>query len=111
MKHMILSFNMEGYVISDQFLMLWFQKDSLDTVGFRTFRTFSGEGVAGLGLSPKFYQFFSASLTSGPDWETLAAEMEVAPPHKLLTLLMYTVAYMPILLCGRALWYYGAMAL
>ena len=38
MKHMILSFKMKGDVISDHFLMLWFQKDSLDTVGFRTFR-------------------------------------------------------------------------
>ena len=39
MKHMILSFEMlKGVVISDHFLMLWFQKDSLDTVGFRTFR-------------------------------------------------------------------------
>ena len=38
MKHMILSFNMKGDLISDQFLMLWFQKDSLDTVGFKTFR-------------------------------------------------------------------------
>ena len=36
MKHMILSFKMKGDVISDHFLMLWFQKDSLDTVGFRT---------------------------------------------------------------------------
>ena len=27
---------MKGDLISDQFLMLWFQKDSLDTVGFRT---------------------------------------------------------------------------
>ena len=40
MKHMILSFKMKGDVISDHFLMLWFQKDSLDTVGFRTFRAF-----------------------------------------------------------------------
>ena len=56
MKHMILSFEMKGVVIPDHFLMLWFQKDILDTVGFRTFRTFIGEGVAGLGLSPKFYQ-------------------------------------------------------
>ena len=39
MKHMILSFKMRGKVISDHFLMLWFQKDFLDTVGaFRTFR-------------------------------------------------------------------------
>ena len=38
MKHMILSFKMMGGVISDHFLMLWFQKDSLDTVFFRTFR-------------------------------------------------------------------------
>ena len=28
---------MLGYVIPDHFLMLWFQKDSLDTVGFRTY--------------------------------------------------------------------------
>ena len=40
---MILSFKMKGDVISDHFLMLWFQKDSLDTVGFRTFRTFRGD--------------------------------------------------------------------
>ena len=39
---MILSFKLKGDVISDHFLMLWFQKDSLDTVGFRTFRTFRG---------------------------------------------------------------------
>ena len=42
MKHMILSFEMKGDVISDHFLMLRFQKGSLDTVGFRTFRTFRG---------------------------------------------------------------------
>ena len=39
MKHMILSFKMKGDVISDYFLMLWFQKDSQDPVGFRTFRS------------------------------------------------------------------------
>ena len=45
MKHMILSFKMKGDVISDHFLMLWFQKDSLDTIGFSTFRNFfGGEG-------------------------------------------------------------------
>ena len=43
MKNMILSFNMKEDVLSDQFLMLWSQKDSLDTVGFRTFRR--GPGV------------------------------------------------------------------
>ena len=37
-KHVILAFKMKGDVISDHFLMLRFQKDSLDTVGFRTFR-------------------------------------------------------------------------
>ena len=42
MKHMISSFNMEGEVISEHFLMLWFQKDSLETVGFRTFMTWVG---------------------------------------------------------------------
>ena len=36
---MILSFKMKGDVISDYFLMLWFQKDSQDPVGFRTFRS------------------------------------------------------------------------
>ena len=36
MIHMMSSFKMIGDVISDNFLMLWFQKDSLDTVGFRT---------------------------------------------------------------------------
>ena len=57
MKHMILSFKMKGDVIADHFLTLWFQKDSLDTVGFRTFRTFRG-GSTGLGNFPKFYHFF-----------------------------------------------------
>ena len=42
MKHMILSFKMEGGVISGHFLMLWFQKDFLDIVGFGTFRVGSG---------------------------------------------------------------------
>ena len=32
MKYMILSFKMNGDVLSDHFLMLWFKKDSLDTV-------------------------------------------------------------------------------
>ena len=34
---MTLSFKMKGDVISDHFLVLWFQKDSLDTVGFRNY--------------------------------------------------------------------------
>ena len=38
MKDMILSFKMKGGVKSDHFLMLWLQKDSLDTVGLTTFR-------------------------------------------------------------------------
>ena len=38
MKHMILSLKIKGDVTSDHFLMLWFQKDSLDIVGFNTFR-------------------------------------------------------------------------
>ena len=42
MKCIIFSFEMKGDVIHDHFLMLWFQKDSLDTVGFRTLRTFRG---------------------------------------------------------------------
>ena len=32
---------MKGDVISDHFLMLWFQKDSLDTVGLRTYERVS----------------------------------------------------------------------
>ena len=44
MIHMMSSFKMIGDVISDNFLMLWFQKDSLDTVGFRTFRNFREGG-------------------------------------------------------------------
>ena len=42
MKHMKLSLKIKGDVIFDHFLMLWFQKYSLDTVSFRTFRTLSG---------------------------------------------------------------------
>ena len=42
MKHMIFSFKKKGDVILDHFLVLWFQKDFLDTVGFRTFREGSG---------------------------------------------------------------------
>ena len=37
---MILSYKMKGDVISHHLLMLWLQKDSLDTVGFRTYRPF-----------------------------------------------------------------------
>ena len=46
---------MKRDVISDHFLMLWFQKDSLDTVGFRTFRTF--RGVGGLRFLNKIMDF------------------------------------------------------
>ena len=42
MKHVILSLKMKGDVISGQSLMLWFQNDSLDIVGFGTFRVVSG---------------------------------------------------------------------
>ena len=37
MQQMILSFKMKGDDISDHFLMLWFQKYFLDTVGFTTY--------------------------------------------------------------------------
>ena len=37
MKHMKLSLKIKGDVIFDHFLMLWFQKDSLDIVGFKTY--------------------------------------------------------------------------
>ena len=39
---------MKGDAISDLCLMLLFQKDSLDIVGFRTFRTFRGGGGPGV---------------------------------------------------------------
>ena len=42
-RHMILSFEMKEDVFSDHFMMLWFQKDSLYAVGFRTFK--GGPGV------------------------------------------------------------------
>ena len=48
MKHMILSFKMMGDVISDHSLVLWFKKESLDTIIFRTFRTFRGGGGVGV---------------------------------------------------------------
>ena len=58
------------YVISDHFLMLRFQNDSLVTVGFRTLgggsRVLNQKvtfGVTGLGLSPKNTIFLTASLT------------------------------------------------
>ena len=51
---MILSFKMKGDVISDHFVMLWFQKDSLETVGFRTFRTVR---VGGPGVLNKIVDF------------------------------------------------------
>ena len=48
MKHMVLSLKMMGDVISDHFLMLWFQKDSLDTVGLGFI------GLLGKGGGPGF---------------------------------------------------------
>ena len=50
---------MKGDVIFGHFWMLWFQKDSLDTVGFRTFRTFRTfrEGKKGPGFLNKFVDF------------------------------------------------------
>ena len=44
---------MKRDVIFDHFLMLWFQKDSLDIFGFRTSRTFRG----GLGFLNKIVDF------------------------------------------------------
>ena len=44
MEPIIFSFKMRGEVTFDHFLMLWFQKDSLDTVGFRAFRGRGGPG-------------------------------------------------------------------
>ena len=45
---MILSFKMKGDVISDHFLMLWFQKDSVDTFGFQDVQDFFGGDPGGL---------------------------------------------------------------
>ena len=53
MKHMISSLKMNGDVnISEHFIMLWFQKDSLGTVGFRTFR--GREGTRALNKTVDF---------------------------------------------------------
>ena len=46
---------MKGDIISDHFLMLWFQKDSLFTVSFGLLGFFGGGGRSG--LFPKFYHF------------------------------------------------------
>ena len=54
---MILLFEMQGYVISDHFFMLWFQKDSLDTVGFRTFMIFFCFLGGGPGVLNKIVDF------------------------------------------------------
>ena len=88
MKHMISSsFKIKGDVISDHLLMIWFQKESPDTVGFKTFRTFFFGGGKGSQIKSwilvdqsviwipkctgggtylenflKFYHFFSALL-------------------------------------------------
>ena len=45
MKLIILSFKMNGDVITDHFLMLWLQKDSPDIVGFGTLGLLGGSGV------------------------------------------------------------------
>ena len=73
MKHMILSFKMKGDVISDHFLMQWFQKDSLDTVGFRTFRT-SGGGPQNV-LNGQQYVI---QMTKRPFWH-LASDVLLLP--------------------------------
>ena len=67
---MILSFKMKG---SDHFLMLWFQKDSLDTVGFRTFRT-SGGGPQNV-LNGQQYVI---QMTKRPFWH-LASDVLLLP--------------------------------
>ena len=55
---MILSFKMKGDIISDHFFMLWFQKDSQDTVGFSIIRTFfQGEEGGGPGVLNKIVGF------------------------------------------------------
>ena len=74
MKLMIPSFEMKGENISDHLLMLWFQKDSLNIVGFRTYDRGSrvlnqkvtfralkvpgGRGVTCLGLKFLLLPFF-----------------------------------------------------
>ena len=83
---------MKGDVISDYFLMLWFQNDSQDTVGFRTFRSgvpkikswilvdqsdiWIPKCTEGGGNFPKFYQFlfWVASLI-------ILATYYVSPPQ------------------------------
>ena len=62
MKHMILSFKMKRDVISDLFLVQWFQKDSLETVGFEDLRGGSGVIKTKSDIrSPKCYLFTAMS--------------------------------------------------
>ena len=81
MKLMIPSFEMKGENISDHLLMLWFQKDSLNIVGFRTYDRGSrvlnqkvtfralkvpgGRGVTGLGLRFYFCHFLGGFPQEG----------------------------------------------
>ena len=65
MNHMILSFKMKGDIISDHFFMLWFQKDSQDTVGFRIFRTFFRGRRVGVRESKLNREFWWTNVTFG----------------------------------------------
>ena len=58
MEHVILSLKMKGDVISGQSLMLWFQKDSLDIVGFGTFRW----GPGFLNFCGQYFRYVSPKL-------------------------------------------------
>ena len=60
MKHAILSLKMKGDFISGQSLMLWFQKDSLDIVGFGTFRV--GSGFPKLNFCGRNFRYVSPKL-------------------------------------------------
>ena len=114
LKHMISLFKMEGDVISDHFRLLWFQKDSMDTVGFRTFRN-SREGGPGflnkivdfgepmwhldsymyrrrggamhanLRIFPTFYQFFLVASLSGPILNVIAIYIDMIAPQTAYT--------------------------
>ena len=65
-KHMVLSFRMKGGVISNHYLMPWFQKDSLNLVGFMTDKNI-GQNVHQ--LSPSlFVRLDGRSDQSGQFW-------------------------------------------
>ena len=101
-------FKMKGDVISDHFLMLWFQKDSLDTVGFRTFR---GRGVEMLlnftdflGVFPNccvvhWHGIIGEAARNTPNADRCAQHTEDTPGHNEHCFVLYLCICLSLFLC------------